>query len=166
MIFCFFYNAFSDWFKKSHWSEHSIYLRVNIDLSLYIHPTRCTNPISFFYFCVNQEYRTLRSSSLLETPLKSILDFYSKTVVPRLTKKNRTKLLAELLLCLLYILSKTGYWNPPKRLRHIPYLDYFDVIRNIFKNKSYWDHAYRVILPQIDGPESNGIYMVNDQKII
>jgi hypothetical protein len=108
----------------------------------------------------------LTSSSLLEAPLKTILDFYSKTVVPRLTKKNKTIAISTAVALSIVYIIRDRLLKPPKRLRHIPYHGYFDVIRNIFKNESYWDRAYRVTLPHIDGPESNGIYMVNDQKII
>jgi hypothetical protein len=104
---------------------------------------------------------SLTHSSFLQAPLTAILDFYSKIIVPKLTQKNKvTAISAAIALSIVYII-RDRVLKPPRKLRHIPYHTYFNVLTSIIKNESYWDRSYRHTLPQIDSPESNGIYLVN-----
>ncbi|KAI9473441.1 MAG: cytochrome P450 [Benjaminiella poitrasii] len=61
-------------------------------------------------------------------------------------------------LAFLYIIHDRIF-KPPRRLRHIPYLSYFDIWKLLFKKEKFCDYSHRVTLPLINSEQSNGIYV-------
>ncbi|KAI8059778.1 cytochrome P-450 cyp509A1 [Thamnidium elegans] len=49
--------------------------------------------------------------------------------------------------------------KPPRKLRHIPYLGYFDTLRSMWRNESIWDRSHRVHLPAIEAKDSKGLFV-------
>ncbi|KAI9476252.1 MAG: cytochrome P450 [Benjaminiella poitrasii] len=92
--------------------------------------------------------------------LQYLLNFYPKIIAQQLSngKKRMTMGLVALTISLLYVFHEK-LLKPPKNIRHIPYLGYFDYIRSIIKKESYWDRAHRNLLPMIDSPQNNGFYV-------
>lgn len=94
----------------------------------------------------------------LQQKIKHVLEFYSTYTV--LNKRQKTiGITAAIMLSLIYLVREK-LLKPPKNLRHIPYISYFSIIRSLFTGESNWDRFYRVVIPHIDSPQSNGLYLV------
>ncbi|KAI8079517.1 cytochrome P450 [Gilbertella persicaria] len=90
---------------------------------------------------------------------QSLVDVYRDTILPRLTQRNKAIGigLAVALTFLYYVQDRL--LKPPKQFRHLPYQSYFELIQSVIQKESYWDRAYRTVMPKIDTKESCGLYM-------
>lgn len=99
--------------------------------------------------------------SFLETPLSQALEAYNTHVVPRLTKKNKVIAISTAVALSAYILMDK-YFKPPRKLRHIPYINFYQFLKGVYNRYSYVTKATKLYLPIVNSPENNGIYMVNN----
>ena len=104
---------------------------------------------------------SLLQKKIMETPLKNVFDLYNKEVVPRLTKKNKVIGISAAVIISLVYLIREKVVKPPKKLRHIPYISFFNQVSALFKGESLWSRTYRMYLPKTYSPENKGLYMVN-----
>ncbi|KAG2213089.1 hypothetical protein INT47_011238 [Mucor saturninus] len=105
---------------------------------------------------------SLLQNSFLEVPLKNALVLYTNEVVPRLTKKNKIiSISVSVALSLIYLISEKVL-KPPKNLRHIPYISYFDSIKSVLRKESASDRSDRVFLPEID-QKNHSIFMEQER---
>lgn len=102
---------------------------------------------------------SMLQNSFLEAPLKNSLVLYNKEVVPRMTQKNKLISISVAVALSLIYLVQDKVLKPPRNLRHIPYISYWDFIRSAFSNESPWDRAYRVDMPEVD-KKNHGIFLV------
>ncbi|KAL9541602.1 hypothetical protein MBANPS3_009026 [Mucor bainieri] len=101
----------------------------------------------------------IKNNSFFLSPLQRAIKIYGQQVVPRLTPKNKTIGIAAAVAMTLIYLIRDKLLKPPRNLRHIPYQGYYDFIKSIYKNETYWDRAHRWTLPFIDSASSNGLYV-------
>nr|BDB32861.1 cytochrome P450 monooxygenase [Thamnidium elegans] len=102
---------------------------------------------------------SLTENTFLQVPLQNAIQLYNQEVVPRLTKKNKViAISAAVALSLIYFIQDR-IMKPPRKLRHIPYLGYFDTLRSMWRNESIWDRSHRVHLPAIEAKDSKGLFV-------
>lgn len=103
---------------------------------------------------------SLTENTFLQAPLQNAIQLYNQEIVPRLTKKNKViAISAAVALSLVYFIQDR-IMKPPRKLRHIPYLSYFDTLKSMWRNESIWDRSHRVHLPEIEAEGSKGLFMV------
>lgn len=96
-------------------------------------------------------------NTFLQVPLRETLTLYNEKVVPRLTQKNKAIGLGVAAIMTLIYIIRDRVFKPPKNVRHIPYLGYFNVIKTFIKGESLFDRGYRVHVPKIDS--SHGLHL-------
>ncbi|KAI9257781.1 cytochrome P450 [Helicostylum pulchrum] len=94
----------------------------------------------------------------LQQQLKYAMVFYSTHIIPRFQKNKSIGISAAVIMSLIY-LFRERVMKPPKQLRHIPHINFFSVFRSLFTGESFWERAYRVVIPFIDSPKSNGLFL-------
>jgi hypothetical protein len=104
---------------------------------------------------------SLLQNSSLEVPLQNAIELYNKEIVPRLTKKNKVIAISAAVALSLVYMIKERVLKPPRKLRHIPYISYWDTIQSIFRGDSVWDRAYNVYLPLVDSADNKGVFTVH-----
>lgn len=85
---------------------------------------------------------------------------YNDKVVPNSTKKNRVIAISAAVTFAIAYLIRDRVLQPPRKLRHIPYIGYFSVLKSLFTGESFWDRAYRVRIPRVESEGSKGFYLV------
>lgn len=104
---------------------------------------------------------SLLENSFLKLPLQNATQLYNDEVVPRLTKKNKViAISAAVALSIIYFI-RDRVTKPPRKLRHIPYLSYFGVLKSMYSKESVRDRSARVHIPEINSENSNGLFLVN-----
>lgn len=86
---------------------------------------------------------------------------YSQEVVPRLTKKNKVIAISVAVFMSLVYLVTDKIMKPPRKLRHIPHVSYYSVIKSLLMKESNWDRAYRLHLSEVNKKEHGGLLLVN-----
>jgi hypothetical protein len=96
----------------------------------------------------------------LESPLvKNITEIYSNEIVPRLTKRNKViAISAAIFLMVSYKISNVIH--PPRKLRHIPHMGYFDFLSTFLKKEHMLQRSQIFALPLVNSEGSNGLYLV------
>lgn len=89
-------------------------------------------------------------STFLKVPFEGVLQFYNSELISRITKKNKLISISIAIAFSLVWYMTEKVMKPPKNLRHIPYLSYFDSIMSTLYNESLWNRASRVHLPIIN----------------
>ncbi|KAI8982296.1 cytochrome P450 [Mycotypha africana] len=87
-----------------------------------------------------------------------VRDAIVKTLQTTATKKQKAIGIVAAILVSCYII-RDRILKPPKSLRHLRYEGFFQVLKSIFNNESYWDRAHRSILPIINKEDENGLYV-------
>lgn len=98
--------------------------------------------------------------SFSPTFFNPIIKFYNNQNVPQLVKNNKMIAISTAVTLSIIYLFREKVMKPPKHLRHIPYIGYFSVFKSLISGESFWDRTYKVVIPQIEAKESNGLYLV------
>jgi hypothetical protein len=106
--------------------------------------------ISFLHLFFIMSLPLTLQNTFLELPLKNALSLYTEKVVPRLTQRNKAIGLSVAIAMALVYIIRDRIFKPPKTLRHIPYLGYFNVLKSFIKKESLFERGYRVHVPHID----------------
>jgi hypothetical protein len=96
--------------------------------------------------------------------IQSTVTIY-KEMAPPVLNHRRGSIISAILFVWLGM-KLDSIFRPPENLRHIPYFGLFGVIRSIIKGERYTDSALRTSLPEINGSESRGIYIVSNNNIL
>jgi hypothetical protein len=99
-------------------------------------------------------------NQFLKTQLDSAIELYNNQVVPKLTKRNKVIAIGTAITLSLIALFHEKVLKPPKKLRHIPHVSFFNIFKVLIRGETYWERAYRTQLPLLDSPESKGLYLV------
>lgn len=106
----------------------------------------------------------LKPGSVVETSLQTVLDFYQKFIVPNATRRNKTLSLSLAVSLYLIYYVREHVLKPPKNLRHIPYVGYFDLIKSVFNKQSFADMEYKFTIPLINAEGSNqSVFLVTNK---
>lgn len=75
-----------------------------------------------------------------------------------MTKRNQViSVSVTVAMSLVYFVSDRLF-KRPRKLRHIPYISYFSIIKSLITKESYWTRADRVHLPLIN--KGTGLFLV------
>lgn len=108
---------------------------------------------------------SLLQNPFLEVPLKKAIAFYNHEVVPKLTKKNKAIAITAAIAISFVILVREKLMKPPKKLRHIPYISFWSLVKSTLNGESVWDRSYRLLLPKVKSVGGSGIYSVSALSI-
>ncbi|KAI9472014.1 MAG: cytochrome P450 [Benjaminiella poitrasii] len=98
-------------------------------------------------------------SLLQHIPIAQFVELYEHSIIPRLTRRNKAIAISAAVTLSLFYFIREKVLKPPKRLRHIPYYGLYETLKSALTKETYWDESYRAVLPQINSPSSNGIYL-------
>lgn len=102
---------------------------------------------------------SLLQNEFLKVPFENALHLINKELIPRLTKKNKSIAISvAVAMSVVYFLTELV--KPPKKLRHIPYINHLGAVWSSLVYESVWDRAYRVHLPELTKKEHPGLFMV------
>lgn len=107
---------------------------------------------------------SLLENSFLKLPLQNAIQLYSDEVVPRLTKRNKVIAISVAVALSFIYFIRDRVTKPPRKLRHIPYLSYFGVLKSMYSKESVRDRSARVHIPEINSENSNGLFLVNIKR--
>lgn len=94
--------------------------------------------------------------------VNSVLDFYQKVILPKATRRNKALSLSLVISLYLVYYVREHILKPPKHLRHIPYIGYFDLIKSVLNKKSFADMEYQFTLPSINAEGSTqSVFLVD-----
>lgn len=95
----------------------------------------------------------------LQEQWKLAINLYNDKVLPTLMKNKVIAISAAVALSLLYII-RDRVLKPPRKLRHVPYIGYFSVLKSLITGESFWDRTFRVRIPISEAEGSKGLYLV------
>ncbi|KAI8054841.1 cytochrome P450 [Thamnidium elegans] len=102
---------------------------------------------------------SLLENSFLKLPLQNAIQLYGDEVVPRLTKRNKVIAIGTAVALSIIYFLRDRVTKPPRKLRHIPYLSYFGVLKSMYYKESVRDRSARVHIPEINSENSNGLFL-------
>lgn len=98
-------------------------------------------------------------NSFLKVPLQTIVQLYSNEIAPRIPKNNKlVSISAAVILSLVYLIIDKA--KPPRKLRHLPYISLFCILKSTYYKESVRDRCHRVHIPIIESENSNGLFLV------
>ncbi|KAI9257800.1 cytochrome P450 [Helicostylum pulchrum] len=97
-------------------------------------------------------------NSFLKAPLQTIVQLYSNEIAPRIPKNNKlVSISAAVILSLVYLIIDKA--KPPRKLRHLPYISLFCILKSTYYKESVRDRCHRVHIPIIESENSNGLFL-------
>jgi hypothetical protein len=90
---------------------------------------------------------------------RSVFTFKTRAEISR--KNNVIFFSFALFMMLIYNIHKVI--TPPKNLRHLPYVTYYNMIKSLLKGESFTDIAKHTTIPMINSSDSKGLYLVSSK---
>lgn len=102
---------------------------------------------------------SLINSILSQEKLNFAVTLYNQ-YVPKLTHRNKVIAISTAVVLYAIMQFREKVLKPPRNLRHVPHVSTLVILKSLLMGESYWDRSYRKLIPLVDAPENNGIYLV------